>query len=75
MYGVLRRLFKGLLIVKEVVFRCCNGVLCAVCLGFWGYRACFVRCLVRISTPILEGIYVLHHVKCVVGMVILWVND
>ena len=35
---------------------CCNGVLCAVCLGFWGYRACFVRCLVRISTPILEGI-------------------
>ena len=27
------------------------------------------------STPILEGIYVLHHVKGVVGMVILCVND
>ena len=75
MYGVLGKLLKGLLIVKEVIFRCCNGVLCAVCMGFWGYRACFVRCPVRISTPILEGIYVLHHVKGVVEMVILWVND
>ena len=74
-YDVLGKLLKGLLIVKEVIFRCCNGVLCAVCMGFWGYRACFVGSLVRISTPILEGIYVLHHVKGVVEMVILWVND
>ena len=56
MYDGLRRLLKGFLIVKEVIFRCCNGVLCAVCLGFWGYRACFVRSLVRVSTPIIEGI-------------------
>ena len=54
---------------------CCNWVLCAVCLGFWDIRACFVRSLVGISTPILEGIYVLQHVKGVVEMVILWVND
>ena len=74
-YDVLGKLLKGLLIVKEVIFRCCNGVLCAVCLGFWGYRACFVRCLIGFSTPIIEGIYVLHHVKGVVEMVILWVND
>ena len=54
---------------------CCNWVLCAVCLGFWDIRACFVRSLVGISTPILEGIYVLQHVKGVVKMVILCVND
>ena len=54
---------------------CCNGVLYAVCLGFYGRYACFVRSLVRISTPILEGIYVLQYVKGVVGMVILLVND
>ena len=35
---------------------CCNWVLCAVCLGFWDIRACFVRSLVGISTPILEGV-------------------
>ena len=74
-YDGLGRLLKDVLIVKEVIFRCCNGVLCAVCMGFGGYRACFVRCLVRVSTPIIEGIYVLHHVKGVVEMVILWVND
>ena len=43
-------------VLKEVIFRCCNGVLCAICLGFCGYRACFVRSPVRISTPILEGV-------------------
>ena len=75
MYGVLGRLLKDVLIVKEDFSVCCNGVLYAVCLGFYGRYACFVRCLVRISTPILEGIYVLHHVKGVVEMVILWVND
>ena len=69
------KLLKDVLIVKEVIFRCCKEVLCAVCMGFGGYRACFVRCLIGFSTPILEGIYVLHHVKGVVGMVILWVND
>ena len=25
-------------------------------MGFGGYRACFVRCQVRVSTPILEGV-------------------
>ena len=54
---------------------CCNGVLYAVCLGIYGRSACFVRSQVRVSTPILEGIYVLQYVKGVVGMVILLVND
>ena len=50
------KLLKDVLIVKEVIFRCCKEVLCAVCMGFGGYRACFVRCLIGFSTPILEGI-------------------
>ena len=54
---------------------CCNGVLYAVCLGFYGRYAYFVRSLAGFSTPILEGIYVLQYVKGVVGMVILLVND
>ena len=63
------------MIVKEVIFRCCNRVLYVVCLGFYGRYACFVRSLAGFSTPILEGIYVLQYVKGVVGMVILLVND
>ena len=74
-YGVLGRLLKDVLIVKEGFSVCCNGALYAVCLGIYGRYAYFVRSLAGFSTPILEGIYVLHHVKGVVEMVILWVND
>ena len=59
-YDGLDRCLKGILIIKEVIFRCCKEVLCAVCMGFGCYRACFVRSLVRVSTPILEGMYVFN---------------
>ena len=35
---------------------CCNWVLYAVCLGFYGRYACFVRSLAGFSIPILEGV-------------------
>ena len=34
-YGVLGMLLIGILIVKEVVFRCCNGAIARVLLEVW----------------------------------------